>query len=245
MIRPLYKAHEPFMEVPTGHGFQGVIMYDDKEDKIQCHLCGKWFAFLTPHLNREHRKTADDYRLAFGLPMRIGLCGAAVSRQRSVNARHLIAENKGFSASAGKLSKNFHKKRRYKRKPGSLHAASVNRVGLCLLQMKARYEVVAHTVGHYPTKAEIKQYDPRLERAMVRRHGGLNGFRKVHGLPLRYKRPVIHTEIVIAAFLRNLSRELQRKPRSVDILPGEAVSRQTIYNKFGSWEAALQYAGIR
>ena len=36
MIRPLYKSVEPFMEVPMGHGFLGVVMYDEDDDKVQC-----------------------------------------------------------------------------------------------------------------------------------------------------------------------------------------------------------------
>ena len=40
MIKPLYKAQAPFMEVKRGYGYQGVVMYDDAEDKVQCHICG-------------------------------------------------------------------------------------------------------------------------------------------------------------------------------------------------------------
>ena len=35
MIKPLYKAVEPFMEVKSGYGYQGVLLYDDIADRLQ------------------------------------------------------------------------------------------------------------------------------------------------------------------------------------------------------------------
>ena len=246
MIRPLYKAEEPFMEVPVGHGFQGVMMYDDKDDKVQCHLCGKWYSFLAPHLSSTHKLTSIDYKLEFGLPMNIGLCSQEFSRKKSVYALRMIEDLKpGFGDHAGKkLPAGFHKRRNYVRKQRKVYPAYQNKFGLCALQMKSRYEVVAEIVKRSPTKADIEQYDPKLERAMYRNYGGINGFKKAHGIPQRFKQTG-HSEIAIAAFIRKLSHDLHRKPKSIDVKAGADISRQTIYNKFGSWEAALQYSGLK
>lgn len=49
------------------HGQLGVLSYDAIEDKVQCHICGKWFRGLNNHVFRTHGWAADDYREEFGL----------------------------------------------------------------------------------------------------------------------------------------------------------------------------------
>ena len=48
-------------------GQLGVLAYDVVEDKIQCHLCGKWFRGLNTHVRVSHGWTLEDYREEFGL----------------------------------------------------------------------------------------------------------------------------------------------------------------------------------
>ncbi len=45
----------------------GIVTYDPIEDKLQCHLCGKWFRGLSTHVVVAHGWTADEYREEFGL----------------------------------------------------------------------------------------------------------------------------------------------------------------------------------
>jgi hypothetical protein len=49
------------------YGDVGIIAYDPIEDKLQCHLCGKWFRGLSAHVVVAHGWTADEYREEFGL----------------------------------------------------------------------------------------------------------------------------------------------------------------------------------
>ena len=49
------------------NGNVGILAYDPIEDKLQCHLCGKWFRGLSVHVVVKHGWTADDYREEFGL----------------------------------------------------------------------------------------------------------------------------------------------------------------------------------
>ncbi len=49
------------------YGDVGIVTYDPIEDKLQCHLCGKWFRGLGVHVVVAHGWTADDYREEFGL----------------------------------------------------------------------------------------------------------------------------------------------------------------------------------
>lgn len=37
------------------------------EDKIQCHICGRWFGALTMHIIKLHRMTVDDYKHKYGI----------------------------------------------------------------------------------------------------------------------------------------------------------------------------------
>ena len=48
-------------------GQLGVLAYDEAEDKIQCHLCGKWFRGLNNHVRASHSFTVEEYREEFGL----------------------------------------------------------------------------------------------------------------------------------------------------------------------------------
>ena len=46
----------------------GELVYDADSDRVQCHLCGRWFRHLTwSHLYRRHGWNKDDYVRAFGL----------------------------------------------------------------------------------------------------------------------------------------------------------------------------------
>jgi len=49
------------------YGQPGILSYDENEDKVQCHICGRWFRSLATHVNRRHGWSADDYREEFGL----------------------------------------------------------------------------------------------------------------------------------------------------------------------------------
>ncbi len=49
------------------YGDVGIVAYDPVEDKVQCHICGKWFRGLNTHVFRTHGWTADEYREEFGL----------------------------------------------------------------------------------------------------------------------------------------------------------------------------------
>lgn len=49
------------------YGEVGILAYDEIEDKVQCHICGKWFRGLNTHVLRTHGWSGDDYREEFGL----------------------------------------------------------------------------------------------------------------------------------------------------------------------------------
>lgn len=53
------------------------ILTDDGE-RVQCHICGRWFDNLGSHTARAHRVSARSYKARFGLKMSVGLIGPAL-----------------------------------------------------------------------------------------------------------------------------------------------------------------------
>lgn len=74
-------------------GEVGSLAYDAIADKVQCHICGQWFHFLSGHL-RKHGVTIFDYKEQFGLNRNHALCGKENSRYRSTLCSNLRAEGK-------------------------------------------------------------------------------------------------------------------------------------------------------
>ncbi len=73
------------MDIQTGvvplYGQIGSV--EESGDKVQCHICGKWFRNLGLHINRGHKMECDDYREAFGLARSYALCSSAFSAQQN------------------------------------------------------------------------------------------------------------------------------------------------------------------
>jgi hypothetical protein len=69
------------------YGQLGVLAYDNIDDKVQCHVCGKWFIYLAPHLRWKHNLTVDEYREDFGLNRRQPLCAEGLSEK---HRRHFV-----------------------------------------------------------------------------------------------------------------------------------------------------------
>lgn len=61
-IETLFKATGPFRRVENGHGYYGVVLRDKTKDLIQCHVCGKWFTWLSHHVRVAHNLPVNDYR---------------------------------------------------------------------------------------------------------------------------------------------------------------------------------------
>lgn len=56
------------------------VLADDGE-KVQCHICGKWFFALSTHLSRRHKMGAEDYKALYGLNRGTSLISEAYKRQ--------------------------------------------------------------------------------------------------------------------------------------------------------------------
>jgi hypothetical protein len=72
----------------------GELPYDPHEDRVQCHLCGRWFRALAPGHLRRHDLTADEYREIAGLTPRHPLGVPSLSALRAAQLRERIARDK-------------------------------------------------------------------------------------------------------------------------------------------------------
>lgn len=244
MIRPLYKSVEPFMEVKRGHGYQGVVMYDDTEDKVQCHVCARWFESLGYHVKQAHKIDARAYRLEYGLSLRTPLCGHVLSRAHSNSAKKQYASK---ASNLIKASRRNRTRTRPYRRPAIFYSQTQqhkNRLGLCDLQMRARYQVVKTTVRREPSWGDLNRHDPRLREAIDRK-GGLTAWRKMVGAkaiaPGEYR---ILPNIVLVSAIRKARAELGRTPRARDFR-NRKPSLPAFYRAFGSWFQALRMAGVK
>ena len=246
MIRPLYKAQEPFMEVPRGHGYQGVIMYDDVEEKVQCHICGKYFEHLGRHVASTHKTTSEDYKIEYGLSLGTALCGRRYSEFRSRIGRKAFKDGR-FKPRA---FRHGMRRRIARRKPNTSIQVK-NRMGLCDMQIMARYDVVKRIVGRIPMDGDFKKHDIKLWQTVKARHGTLNTFRKHIGektLTMQQATKLYSkSKLELIAALRAYAHKYGKRPpaRYFDQPGHDGPGRTTFYKYFGSWDNALNSAGLK
>lgn len=96
-------------------------------DRIECLLCKRQFMTLGRHLVREHKVTAREYKIRFGLPLSRALSVPAVRAQRSALLKRRIAAGLATTADPARAEKISRIKRRVVRplhSPAALAAVS-------------------------------------------------------------------------------------------------------------------------
>ena len=253
MIRPLFKVHEPFMEVTRGHGYLGVVMYDDVEDKVQCHICGKWTKMLAQHSRMAHGIKSADYRERFSLPLRGGMMSKSSASKFSDRAStdDMIRKLSDMrSKSSSRIGRVANARRKSTRRSRIMLAAkgrlsSKNRIGLCPAQMQARFDVVRLIAKRNPSNLDIHEYDRKLYDAM-RRFGSVDKWRKANGIELFPKKSQNKYEnLDVIAKLRKMAHKIGKEPSIAEWdESGQKPYSSTIRRRFGSWRDALVSAGL-
>ena len=72
----------------SGFGRYGYLDGDD--ERVLCHECGSAYVSLGAHVSLAHGMSADEYRLAHGLPQRVALASPRLTRRMSESARSRI-----------------------------------------------------------------------------------------------------------------------------------------------------------
>jgi hypothetical protein len=252
MIKPLYKAVEPFMEVKRGYGYQGIVLHDDVNDTIQCHLCGKFFDNLGQHIWMKHKTKSADYKIEYGLTLRTPLC----STKRSNNLRQIAEQRlkegtlKPAKASDAARMANRNKKHNYKYRRQGSNMLLKNRNGLCELQIKYRYDIVSDIVKRIPMQSDILKYDRKLFYCgIVPNYGNLNNFREsIKVKSMKWEDYSRITKEKLIAELRKIRFDEHKLPKTTMFMNGnrnEKPSLQCYYRNFGSWSNALRMAGLK
>lgn len=233
------------MEIPNGYGYQGVVMYDDVADLVQCAICGKWKRSVGSHCVRVHGVNRDEYKMRFGLALKTALCSKDVSSVQSRNIRAAINDGR-VKLQICKLKRNL----RYRRAPRQTNKSIIqikNKSGLCELQMRTRYEVVKKIVGREPKQLDIVEYDPALAGGIHRVFGNINNYRKHLGLkPKTMEDYRTYEDLDIVAALRRFAKNNHRTPRPADFQKSKNgyPHFSSIYDRFGSWSNALITSGL-
>src|SRR6185436_14180348 len=128
----LYNYKEPFMKFDRGFGYEGVLLFDGKTDKIQCHFCGQWFSQLGHHLHKEHNMLASEYKDEVGLLQTTALIGEElraklIQKNLGKRLKNLRPGKKKTRAEKEKIRKTL--------KANALRRETQNRFGTSPLQL--------------------------------------------------------------------------------------------------------------
>ncbi|HAM34575.1 MAG TPA: hypothetical protein DEB40_03310 [Elusimicrobia bacterium] len=250
-IETLFKVQPPLEKLKSGFGYLGVILRDTVSDKIQCHICGKWFKLLSTHLNQAHGISSRAYKFRFGLPLGFPLCGISFSKRMSDWSR------KRFSDPVFREKQRLWLKRiiKFSYKKASRvktawyaknSAAWLNKHAICKEQVLRRYLILADNLGREPSNHDIHRHEPGLHKAIRRHWSNFNCFKTANGFSTRLPAPVYSDDQLLAS-LRKFAREHGRMPMAADFtghLSSGLPCYQTIRAHFGSWNRAMQAAGF-
>ncbi len=173
MIVPLYKATPPYTRNMTGFGYLGVIMWNDKKNLIQCHVCGNWMKSLSHHISRIHHIKTKEYRKEYGLLVTTPLSTPEIHEQKSK-----MSSNNYYKYLHGVLVN--HSQHRGGRKIKTMRAQELNRKGNCPLQIEDRVRKLM--VNGCVTKRNIPT---GLLKSIYLRYGTWNKYLELNNIAIR------------------------------------------------------------
>lgn len=144
----------PFEEVKKGFGYKGVLVEDFKSGKIQCHICGNWFDQMARHL-QTHKINSQEYKQKFGLSVSTAL---KTKKMRLKQSEVMIKLNKENPKCFNRSHIGFGKNNSYagNRKNKSKSAETINKYGVCDLQIIDRVLKLKGKLGKTPTLIDLK-----------------------------------------------------------------------------------------
>lgn len=242
-IETLFKVEPPINELEKGFGYMGVILRNKEEDKLQCHICGKWYKSLSTHVNKAHGMNSREYKRQFSLPLSFPLVARSTSRKHSERARD--KKNLKHLDKVRNLKKlqGVPSKRRSKIMKYSTNCTGIrNKRGVCEAQIESRFLGIADMLGKSPSQRDLEKYDESLFAAIRRRYSTLNNFRKKMGYEVK-EMPNKYSDAELLSYVRAFYKEKGRVPRANDFRKGSP-NIITFRNHFGSWHRALSCAGL-
>ncbi len=242
------------MPVKEGFGFLGTLLYDDIEDKIQCHVCGELFTQLTHFHLRKHELTTPEYKEKFGLNKMTALMTPTLSERKSLLPQNKIPIWKKMSKADFKRF-NERRLKGYKNKDTQLRKETnygrrytyemMNRFGSCPLQVEERFIRVTESLGRTPKELDLIKADSGLLDILIRKFKTYSNALNHFGLKLnkRSSRRDYNTEY-LSKLLKIWVKEKRRVPTHGDTLKGYLPHYQTLKRHFGTWQAVQDQAEV-
>lgn len=136
---------EPLESVVGGFGYVGAITQTIDGTKIQCHLCGYFFANLGSHVRSKHRLPLDDYRYRYGLRIKYSLLSPVEKERAQKRYNNNVRFKQGSLKNLVKAQAAFEKKRQEGWTPGGDQWSSQlrNEKGMCREQTLAKIRQIA------------------------------------------------------------------------------------------------------
>lgn len=227
---------EPLVPLEGGYGYDGVVLYDQSMEKIQCAFCGGWFETLGTHIRHKHNMTGSEYREEYGLMKGTVLMG---EKMRNHTIQQGIEQTPRLIRD--KLWTRAHAVQRYKRSVGiKIHnghgspAEYKNKKGTCAEQLLAWMRANPDQRMHE---------DQARSASIVKTFGSWNRARKLAHLEVRHE--MNRDEGLALECLRVFVREHHRVPYQSDGRRGILAYSPSYYARhFGTWGGALRLAGL-
>lgn len=233
----LYTYKAPFMPFKGGFGYEGVILFDGKTQRIQCHLCGAWEGYLSNHLHKEHNMTAAAYKERVGLRQTAALLSEAQRAKLIENGQSLKARMANLIPGQKKTAKQKEKIRQTLK---NVKRQSENEHGTCPLQLIEEIRRIAQRLGRTPGWHEM----PKRE-AIIRVYGSYKNLCRAAGLKHRKNGVNINhrsykgvTKEALVILLNQFRKQHKREPSMSDIRRRLLPSKATFCRFYGSWNAA-------
>lgn len=250
-VMPWYKdpINEPYGEAENGYGYQGVVLYDEIEDRLLSNLDGKWYKKISPaHCKKYGLSTISEYKERFGLMKKIGLVNKDLSERIARSTVGKVEKmNDGRKRWLEKIGKREYKKvlGSAGHKNGQHTMQYKNGKNNCPDQLRHRFEVVSLQAGHTANYNDMMRYDHSLASSIQREIGSLIKAQQDWGFDLNDRRKFEPQQMV--AELRSYTMETNQEPRNLKKLLDSktfSFSRGPIYTNFGSIEKFKMMAGL-
>lgn len=244
----IYRGYkDPLIPVDKKYfGYEGVLL--EKNDRVQCHICGRWFAVLGSHLKTHSdvlQVSSGDtlvqtYKDMFGLLRKTSLVSMAQHEAyiKSNGSRAKMIHARGFVDFT-----NFSNKKRYP--DGKGKAEWKNMRGLCFLQLLSFIRETATKLGRTPKIDELTRNGKNLYWTIRKTYGSygeaVNLLKLLPGTRNgRQWEPGELSEEFLLESLNIVYKNQGRAPRVSDCGTGLLPEEEFFIKAFGSFKRAVR-----
>lgn len=241
---------EPLMPAPSGnHGYLGIILYNKSKDRIQCHVCGKFYRALSGsgHL-KLHEMTNDEYKEKFEIDRTVVLC-AEGTREKHLNA---LLQREDYQD--GTILKKLHKytkseEAKKQRKTAMLgkkrRIYAKNKTGHCPEQLLDLIKKLHTKNNRVPNGEDFKrEHKGKYFSSIIQTFGSYNKAVEKCGFEVPDKFRDAYKRDELIKYLQDFYKRFGRTACNTDFKRGYLPSTKVYIRVFGSLNKARQEAGV-